>query len=349
MRRPNLPESFRDVNPYVIGLASVGVIGVLVGLAFMVGLFHLFDDTYQVKAVFPDAAGLRGGDEVRVAGVKSGRVAAIDVDRSKGNVVVTLEVDSGVDLGPRSTAEIALGTLLGTKYVRLGGPVEQPYLADLDTGERVIPLERTTSPFDIFELTKIGTRSIQATDTENLNTFINDLADITEGKQESLRDLVTGIDRVARAINEREQQLRSLVDRADTLTATLSEKDETLVALIDQSRTILQVLAARRDDLAASFRAGNAAAGELARLLTDNEQRLHRILDELSPTLALLDRRQAELNTALAYAGPAQVLQARTGSHGPWADIFVRSLGPDVLGVLQSALGGDGAPQGASR
>src|SRR3712207_8216524 len=46
---------------------------------------------------------------------------------------------------------------------------------DLPKDERLIPIERTKSPFDIFELTRIGTRSIQATDNQALNTFINDL------------------------------------------------------------------------------------------------------------------------------------------------------------------------------
>src|SRR3712207_4090541 len=124
---------------------------------------------------------------------------------------------------------------------------------DLPKDERLIPIERTKSPFDIFELTRIGTRSIQATDNQALNTFINDLADITEGKHDSIERLVTGLDQVATALNEREAQLRSLLDEADELSATLAEKDQTLVALIDQSRAILQLLAERRQELQASL------------------------------------------------------------------------------------------------
>lgn len=334
-----LPESFRDVNPYVVGLTSVLVIGVFVGLAFMVGLFHFFEDTYTIRAQFPDAAGMRSGDEVRVAGVNAGRVTGLEVDRANGLVEVTMVVNSGVEVSQDATAEIALGTLLGAKYVRLHGDGEGPFLEDLPEEERFIPLERTKSPFDIFELTRIGTRGIQQTDTESLNQFINQLADVTEGKHDSIERLVTGLDTVAGALNEREVQLRSLLDQADQLTATLAEKDETLVALIDQSRAILVLLAERREDLQASLRGGNAAVTELARLLTENETRLQEILDSLSPTLQLLSDRQSDLNGALAFAGPAQLLQARTGSHGPWADVYIRALGPDVVQVLEDALG----------
>ena len=348
MRLPRivpLPASFRDTNPYVVGIASVLAIGAFVGFAFMVGLLRLFEDTYTIRAEFPDAAGMRTGDEVRVAGVKAGRVTKLDVDRDNGLVVVEMAVSSGVEVSQDATAEIALGTLLGAKYVRLGGPADGPFLEDIPEDERLIPLERTKSPFDIFELTRIGTRSIQATDNEKLNTFINDLADVTEGRHESIAELVTGLDRVATALNDREAQLRSLIDEADELSTTLAEKDQTLVALVDQSRAILSLLADRREALQASLRGGNSAVTELARLLTENEARLQAILDSLSPTLALLDERQSDLNGVLTFAGPAQLLQARTGSNGPWADVYIRALGPDVIAVIEEALGSErGAP-----
>src|SRR3546814_662655 len=63
-------KSFRDRNPYTVGLVSVLVIGAITGMAFLVGLLHLLEDTYEIEANFTDAAGLRGGDEVKLAGVK---------------------------------------------------------------------------------------------------------------------------------------------------------------------------------------------------------------------------------------------------------------------------------------
>jgi phospholipid/cholesterol/gamma-HCH transport system substrate-binding protein len=339
------------VNPYVVGLASILFIGAFVGLAFMVGILHLFEKTYTVTAVFPDAAGLKSGDEVRVAGVKSGRVTGISPDRVEGTVIVEMVVNDGVELGEEPTAEIALATLLGSKYIDIGGKVQGTPFAELPEEERVIPLERTTSPFDIFELTRIGTEAIEATDNEKLNTFINDLADVTEGQRENVTELVTGLDTVATAINEREAQLRSLLDRADELTATLAEKDETLVALIDQSRGILELIADRRDDVAAGIANGNAAVGELARLLEVNQSTLQGIIDSLGPTIDVVDRRQADLNRTLAIAGPGFLGQAMAGSHGPWADIDVRALGPDVIQVLSDAfsqLPGPDQPAGAA-
>ena len=206
-------KSFRERNPYAIGISSVLVLGALVGIAFMVGILHLLEHTYGVKAVFNDAAGIRSGADVRVAGIKAGRVTGVEADRQQGKVIIKFVVNKGVHLGPDTRAEVALETLLGTKFLRLSGPVHKPYLEDLPTAQRVIPNDRTKTPFDIFDLTKIATRSVQATDTTKLNQFITDLADITQGKHDQITQLLEGLSRVSTAVNDLDAQLRQLLDR----------------------------------------------------------------------------------------------------------------------------------------
>ena len=95
-------RSFRDMNPYVVGLVSMILIGAITGAAFGVGLFHLLEHTYDVRVEFSDASGLKTGDAVRVAGVKSGRVTDIKADRQNGLVVVDLVVNKGVHLSTDS-------------------------------------------------------------------------------------------------------------------------------------------------------------------------------------------------------------------------------------------------------
>src|SRR4051812_16078606 len=232
-------KAFRDRNPYFVGMASVAVIAVLVAMAFAVGTLHLLEHTYGVKGVFIDSGGIEAGNDVRVAGVKVGRVTGVHADYHAGNVVVTMVVNKGIHLGPDTHAEIALETLLGTKFVRLTGPVVRPYLEQRQATQRVIPIEKTKTPFDIFELTKVATRGVEATDTAKLNELIKQLADVTEGKHDQITTLLTSITQLSDAINARDGQLRDLLDKADQLSGTLADKDQTLVALIDQSQGIL--------------------------------------------------------------------------------------------------------------
>lgn len=332
-------KSFRDMNPYAIGVLSILVIGAATAAAFAFGILHVFEKAYPVKAVFSDAAGIRVGDDVRVAGVKSGRVTKVSADRAAGNVVVSMVVSDGVDLGPNTSAEIALETLLGTKFVRLTGPVAKPYLSDLPSARRVIPRDRTKTPFDVFELTKIGTHTIQETETEKVNKFITQLADITEGKQQTLHDLFDGIDRVAGALNERDTQLRSLLERADQLSANLAAKDQTLVSLIDQSQGILDYVQRRRSAIAGSLQSNADAVTELGRLITANQASLDSILTTLHPTVALLGKHQTDIERTLGFLAEGSLGLSKASAHGPWQDIYVREIGESFVCLLAGATG----------
>jgi phospholipid/cholesterol/gamma-HCH transport system substrate-binding protein len=283
---------------------------------------------------------LRNGDSVRVAGVKVGRVTDIKADRQKGLVIVDFVVNKGTHLGPDTRADVALETLLGAKYIRLKGDVVKPYLEDLPGSDqrRTIPVARTTTPFDVFDLTRRATENIKALDTSQLNKLINDFADITQGKQQSVADLVQGLDKVSTAIASRDAELAQLLDRADTLSQTLAEKDQTLVALIDQSKKILDLLANRRDELARALGAGSDAVTQLSIIIGGHQVQLDRILSTLHPTLDVVSANQQKIDAALAWLGPGFYNQALAGRHGPWVDLFIRSLGPDVIGVICHAL-----------
>jgi phospholipid/cholesterol/gamma-HCH transport system substrate-binding protein len=331
-------KSFRDRNPYAIGIISVLAIAAATAFAFMVGVLHLLEHTYPVRAEFADAAGIRGGDDVKVAGVRAGRVVKVKADRRQGRVVVDLVVNKGVHLGPDTKAEVALETLLGTKYVRLSGAVHEPFLEKQPEARRIIPVERTKTPFDVFELTTVGTRAIQKTDTAKLNQFVTQLADITQGNQVDIHDLLTGVDQVSRALNERDTQLRDLFDKLDRLTALLAEKDQTLVGLIDQSQVVLDLVARRRDDIVRGIGGATEVANQLNGIIAGHKTQLDFILSTLHPTIDILDKRAATVDKALSFIGPGALGLSKATAHGPWQDIYVRAIGPDVLAVLNTAL-----------
>ncbi len=331
-------RSFREQNPYVIGITSVLVIGAFVGVAFMIGILHLFEKAYTVDAVFNDAAGIRSGANVKVAGIKAGRVTGIKADREQGKVIVTMKVNNGVHLGPDTHAEVTLETLLGTRNVTLTGPVVKPYLQDMSETQRTIPNDRTKTPFDVFDLVKVGTRSVEATDTAKLNQFIKDLANITEGKHDQVAQLLNGVNEVGTVLNSREAQLRELLDRFDKLSALLADKDQTLVSLIDQSQGILNLVEQRRSDIAQGLRSTDQLTGSLSAILSVNKGLLNSILQTLHPTLDIVTKNQQHVDAALSWLGPGALGLAKATTHGPWADIYVRAVGPDIPGVLCGVL-----------
>src|SRR5207237_2164119 len=179
----------------------------------------------------------------------------------------------------------------GTQYGRLSGPVSRPDLAELPARRRLSPVARTATPFDVFGIAKAGTRAIEHTKTAELNQFIHQLADVTEGNAQQVHDLVTGLARVSSALGERDGQLRHLMDQFDHLSGILRDKDQTLATLLDQSQGVLAVVARRRDDIARGLEGGATLTTQLGRLVTANEARLDFLLGTLHPVAGGLDRR----------------------------------------------------------
>ena len=134
-------KPFREMNK-----TAIGAVGLLLILLVLVGAFKtdslpLIGGGKVYSADFSEAAGLQKMDEVRIAGVKVGKVVGIDL--ANDHVVVKMRI-KGAELGRLTKASIKIKTVLGRKYVALE-PAGDGAL-DPDTH---IPVTRTSAPFDI--------------------------------------------------------------------------------------------------------------------------------------------------------------------------------------------------------
>src|SRR3954466_10592267 len=102
---------FREKNPVVVGAVSLAVIAACVLAAFKAQDLPLIGggDTYY--AAFSEAGGLKANDEVRIAGVRVGKVRKVDLQ--DGHVRVEFKVDRGAAFGRDTGAAIKVKTLLG--------------------------------------------------------------------------------------------------------------------------------------------------------------------------------------------------------------------------------------------
>src|SRR3954454_9808657 len=105
---------FRERNPVVIGAISLAVIAALMTLAFKAGDLPVIGggDTYY--ADFSEAGGLKPNDEVRIAGVRVGKVK--DIELVGDHVRVEFQVDGVAQFGPETAAHIKVKTILGAMY-----------------------------------------------------------------------------------------------------------------------------------------------------------------------------------------------------------------------------------------
>ncbi|WP_280180245.1 MlaD family protein, partial [Nocardia farcinica] len=126
---------------------TIGIVGIVVAVAVALSALQ-FDRLPFIRAgaaytaYFADAGGLVPGDNVQVAGVRSGRVDEVELAGDK--VLVRFTLDESIVLGDKTSAAIKTNTVLGRKSLEVV-PAGAGALRRADT----IPLERTTSPYSL--------------------------------------------------------------------------------------------------------------------------------------------------------------------------------------------------------
>lgn len=118
------------------GEALAGLAVVLVAGWFLVFAWNRTGsggaDSYDLVARFPNVAGVSVGTDVRVSGMKVGRVSGQRLDPETFEAVVTLSVDRKLRLPTDSAAAITSESLLGGSYVALMPGGEESLLAPGD-------------------------------------------------------------------------------------------------------------------------------------------------------------------------------------------------------------------------
>ncbi len=218
-------KPFSERNPVIIGAASLAAIVLLVLAAFRAQDLPLIGggDTYY--ASFAESGGLRVNDEVRIAGVRVGKVNSVELE--DGAVRVGFKVKTDATLGEDTAAAIKVKTLLGAMYLSL----EPEGDGELDEGS-TIPVERTTSPFDVVDAFEGLAETSAEIDTDQLAASLTTLADLTRNTPEEFQSALSGVSALSETVASRDEQINSLLQNLESVSTVLNERDEDIVTLM---------------------------------------------------------------------------------------------------------------------
>ena len=331
MPRKRRSLSFLERNQRVVGGIALFLIVVGTALALLLQ-GGLLTPTYRVTAMFPDAAGVRPGDRVTVAGLPAGTVK--DVAIQEGMVAIELGIEDGVELPRDSRAEIVVETLLGRQSVAMVPGKSEVLLKHGD----LIPADRTTTPVDVTELNDISVELLEASDANALETFMGEVTEITGDSTDDIKALIAGLEDVTAAVDSRSRELAGLLDSLHALARTFGERDERIVSLIDNLNLVLGNLAERQEELETLLVSTQGASHETADLVERNRVLLDATLLSLHRDLEVLDRHQGDLAAGIAYLERAVQGYSSVGysqnTPNDWANIFVQQVGPAGIDAL---------------
>nr|WP_263998992.1 MCE family protein [Mycobacterium yunnanensis] len=275
--------------------AAVGTVGTLILLALVVAAFSydrlpFIKGTSDYSAYFAEAGGIKPGSEVRVSGLQVGKVSDVELDGDK--VLVDFTVRKGVPLGDRTEAAIKTETVLGTKMLEVTP-------RGTGTLQGTIPLERTTSPYDLPSALGDLTAAISGLDTQQLSSSLTTLADTFRDTPPDLKIALEGVARFSSTLDRRDAELRNLLANANQVTGVLAKRSDEIAKLVVNANALLGELLTQRSSIDALMVDLTAVSQKLSAVIGDNRTQLKPALDKLNGALSILDDHKAELQRTL--------------------------------------------------
>jgi phospholipid/cholesterol/gamma-HCH transport system substrate-binding protein len=307
-------------NPVLVAVAGLAILIGLGSAAYAADDLPVIGGGTTYNADFSESAGLNSGNEVRVAGVKVGKVTGVSLDH--GRVKVTFRVRN-TWVGNASTASIMIKTLLGEKYLA----VDPLGTARQDPGRR-IPLNRTTSPYDVTQAFNELGNTFGQIDTDRLGQSLEAISQTFHNTPPNVRKAVTGLTALSKTISSRDAQLAKLLAGTQKITGTLAAQNSAFESLLHDGNLLLGEIQQRRVAIHELLIGTQNLSTQLTGLVEDNQQQLDPTLRALDQVTSTLKRNQSSLDHALAIVGPYYRLLGNSVGNGRWFDSYLCGLVP---------------------
>ncbi len=303
---------------------TLGMVGSVITATVLLGTLNydklpFINGAEDYSAYFAEAGGLRPDSPVEVSGVRVGQVSSVDLDGAR--VLVKFTVDDDIPLGDRTEAAIKTKSALGAKFLEV-----TPRGQGRDPG--AIPLERTTSPYQLADALGDLAGTISGLDTDEVSRSLATLADTFSETPPELHVAVQGVGRFADTLAQRDEQLRSLLLNAGKVAKVLSERSDDVLGLITDTNAVLAQL--RTQSVALDRIAGSISAlsRELKGFIEENREPLRPALDKLNGVLSILDNRKAKLQESIKRLNAYSMSLGESISSGPFFKGYVVNLPP---------------------
>lgn len=305
------------------GLACLALLAVEIGQ--LGGAAGAFTDTYQVVAHFDDATGVTPSDEVRLAGVRIGKVSGVSVER--GEAVVELRIDDRHRVPEGSRFELAWKNLLGQRFVRIVPPPgATPDGPAVEEGA-VLTSARTRSSADLSMLLNNTEPLVGQLDVPRLNRVMGTLASAITGREAVLtRGLEDAQVLLGELATRRDAIDRSLVN-LDTLITGIAERDEEVERFLVAFGSTAETLAANSGELGLAVEQIDVLVDVAEQVLSASAGDLDAVIDQ---SIAILDTVVANadaLEEGIRTLPWATSAIARVTAHGNWFQVYARGVG----------------------
>ena len=279
-------------------VAAIGVTGAaaLIALIVLATSAGGSNGSYQVRAIFDDAANIISGENVKIDGVTVGSVSSVTpTPQQKAAVVMSISNPGFKDFRADASCTIRPQALLGEKFVdclptqpRVEGTPLPPPLRTIPAGhegegQKLLPVTNTHSPVDPDLLNDIN----RLPERERLTIILNELGAGLAGRGSDLRAVIQRanpalqeLDRVLAILANENRVLARLAVDSDKQLGPLAQVRQQYADYIAQSNTVAQASARHLFALERNLE----LFPPFLRQLGPSSERLARFAEQVTPT-----------------------------------------------------------------
>ena len=308
---------------FVAPLIKLGIFALVTGLTtlFLANTLSSYgtggEPTYRAR--FADVTGLLAGDDIRIAGVRVGKVTDIRLIDSR-IAEVEFTVDKDIPLPKTVEAKIRYRNLVGQRYISLTeGPSKHGRLPE----GGLIPMQQTESALNLTVLFNGFRPLFTALSPEEINRFSYEIIQVLQGEAGTVDSLLARTASLSNTLADRDAVIGRVIDNLNQVLATLNARDEQLGDTIGALQEFVTGLSKDRKVIGESLSDIASLTNETAGLLKDARPPLKADIAKLRSLSATLNANEDVLNHTFEEVPVRLQTLTQVGSYGSWFNFFL--------------------------
>lgn len=283
----------------------LAVVALLVGAVVLVSAPGRDDagDPKSLVATFSRTTSLYEGADVRVLGVRVGRVESIEVNGTAVDVEITYDGD--VELPAEVRAAIIPPSIVGDRFVQLTPAYESgPVLDDgaaLGLDRTGVPLELDDNYRALDELAR-GLGPEGANKDGALSRLVRATARQLGGRGEAFNETVRELSDAVATLATGSGDINGSIRNLSRITTTLKGKDAEIRRLVVNLALVAGELNDQRTGITSAVTTLRSALRDIARLTEEQGPELTATIDDLAAVAGILERHTPTIASALRLA-----------------------------------------------
>jgi phospholipid/cholesterol/gamma-HCH transport system substrate-binding protein len=220
-------------NPMLWGVTALFTVAVLAITAAAVYISPPNQRT--VDFYTDDAASVRPGDGVRIAGITVGKVEGMSIGPNQ--VRVRTSVGKDVFVGDQSQIEVRMLTVVGGYYVDLVS------LGDKPLGSMPIPVQRVSMPYNLMKTLADSTKITEHVNPKPIRESLDEIqAGLRGSNVDTLNTVIRAGDALTETIDHQRGQVSQILNLSDEYIASLANYRGKLKELVSKISILEQTL-----------------------------------------------------------------------------------------------------------